>query len=118
MCIRYIRTIGSGRSLDLCKYLRNSLHLFAEQRSIANELRFKLIISNIGFNLNVFKVICTCDALYLHCLRVAVQTYLWRNSSQLASEVFPVQKTIWKVVFAVANDKIVFTKFCNQALQM
>ncbi|KAG5887543.1 hypothetical protein JTB14_000399 [Gonioctena quinquepunctata] len=55
---------------------------FAEQRSTADELRFKLITRNIGFNLNVPKVICISDALSFHCLRAAAQTYLWRNSSQ------------------------------------
>lgn len=42
-----------------------------------------MISRNIGFGLNLSRIIiCTSDALYLHCLRASAQTYLWKNAFQ------------------------------------
>ncbi|KAL3284595.1 hypothetical protein HHI36_018752 [Cryptolaemus montrouzieri] len=70
------------RSKSVCIYLYN------KQTKSADELRYKFISQNIGFNLNLHKVICSSDALYLHCLKASAQTYIWRNSSE------PLIKTI------------------------
>lgn len=57
-------------------------YIFSKKQLTADELRYKLISQNIGFRLNLLRIICTTDALYLHCLRASAQTYLWKNSSQ------------------------------------
>lgn len=72
----------SETPMDINKVEEVCTYLFAKQRTTADELRYKLITRNIGFNLNLARVICTSDALYLHCLRAAAQTYIWKNSSQ------------------------------------
>ena len=48
----------------------------------ADELRHKLFLQNIGFGLNLSKIICTSDALHLHLLRVSAQTYVWINGDK------------------------------------
>lgn len=57
-------------------------YLISKHQTTADELRHKLICQNIGFALNLSRVICTSDALYLHCLRASAQTYLWKYSSE------------------------------------
>ena len=46
-------------------------YLFSKKKLTADQLRFKLISQNIGFGLNLLKVICTSDALHLHLLRAS-----------------------------------------------
>ena len=58
-------------------------YLFSKKKKLtADELRYKLICQNIGFSLNLLKVICTSDALHLHLLRASAQTYIWINADQ------------------------------------
>ncbi|KAL3287374.1 hypothetical protein HHI36_001848, partial [Cryptolaemus montrouzieri] len=55
-------------------------YLFSQKKLTADQLRYKLISQNIGFGLNLLKVICTSDALHLHSLRASAQTYIWMNA--------------------------------------
>lgn len=57
-------------------------YLFANKKLTADELRYKLISQNIGFGLNLLRVICTSDALHLHMLRASAQTYVWINADR------------------------------------
>lgn len=70
-------------SVEQLKELENiCTYLFSKKNSTADELRYKLISQNIGFGLNLLKVICTSDALHLHLLRASAQTYVWVNADQ------------------------------------
>lgn len=70
-------------SVEQLKELENiCTYLFSKKNSTADELRYKLISQNIGFGLNLLKVICTSDALHLHILRASAQTYVWVNADQ------------------------------------
>ncbi|XP_043480323.1 uncharacterized protein LOC122510010 [Leptopilina heterotoma] len=57
-------------------------YLYSQKEITADEIRHKLISQNIGFGLNLSRIICTSNALYLHCLRASAQTYLWKNAFQ------------------------------------
>ncbi|KAL4720666.1 hypothetical protein ACJJTC_019395 [Scirpophaga incertulas] len=57
-------------------------YLISKHQTTADEVRHKLICQNIGFALNLSRVICTSDALYLHCLRASAQVYLWKYTHE------------------------------------
>ena len=56
-------------------------------------IRHKLISQNIGFGLNLLKIICTSDALYLDLSRASAQTCVWINADETLLQ--PIEYTLF-----------------------
>ena len=77
--------LGNGEILNAQK-LQNleevCTYLVSKSRTTADSLRHKYILQNLGFSLNLSRIICTSDALNLHFLRTDAQVYLWKNATK------------------------------------
>lgn len=79
-----LRALGDGllSSQQLKDLEKVCTYLLSKEQTTADNLRHKLMCQNIGFALNLTRIICTSDALHLHCLRASAQVYLWKCSSE------------------------------------